>query len=148
MRNQNTCDFRAWNFNDTYYLSGLLTRSPDHEWQGHGFLMDNSYHMTKQIRVPSPVRHMNMHEFNIVEGGRTALHVMSKPILVDATELDLEVDSGWVLDMGFREIDLDTEETLFTWWAKEDEHVNLVESNVMVEHIDQNFPSSWDYLYV
>ena len=86
-----------------------------------------------------------MHELNIIDNGQRALHLMDRSRLVDCSGLGIQgVDKGWVLDTGFREMDL-TGETIFEWWATD--HISVDESYVEVRNLDVPYPFSWNFLH-
>ena len=78
-------------------------------------------------------RSPNMHEFRIINDGRSALVIVGiiskRPV-------------GLVTSSGFREVDIATGETLFDWMSLR--HINISES--MIEPTDPR--ATIDYLYV
>ena len=143
-KNQNTCDFRVSRYNDTDYLSSILYVYGDDK-TGHGVVMDKSYNVTNSLYPPKLVMNFNMHELNIVEGGRTALAIIGRSELVDTSELGLAKDVGWVSNMGFREFDIATGENIFEWWALG--KVQLSESTVEIDSLEGPHPRAWNFLY-
>lgn len=88
-----------------------------------------------------------MHELNVIDGGRRALHIESRPRYVDVTELGIDgVNAGWVADLGFRETEVSTGRTTFEWWAAD--HVSLSESSVSYSAQDLRGPPpmAWNWL--
>lgn len=108
--------------------------------------MDNSYRITAEIHAPKLVPVFNMHELNIIEDGKKGLAILGKAEFADISVLGLDIDVGWVLNLGFREFDIATGETLFEWWAMD--HVPLDHSNVKIENINGPHPRGWNWLYV
>lgn len=130
VRNQNTCDFRAWEFNNSLYTSAILTPFRDvSDPKGHGIIMDNSFNTIGDIHVPTTMHNFNMHELNLVENGTQAIHIVHDAIEADISVLEQNQPSAWILDSGFRELDLMTGEILFEWWASKS-GVSLAESKV------------------
>jgi len=90
-----------------------------------------------------------MHEMNIISEGRTALHIIHQPLWLDISELGefgVPDEAGWVLDCGFREVEVDTGKVLFEWWPHE--HVRMSTSSVEVSGLEGPPPMGWNYLYV
>lgn len=86
-----------------------------------------------------------MHEFNIIEEGRTGLAIIGRTELVDISELGIYEEVGWVANVGFREFDVATGQTKFEWWALD--HVPLSASSEKIGKIKGPHPSGWNYLY-
>jgi hypothetical protein len=142
------CDFRPFLANGTDHLSAIL-----YNWQfdkkGRGVILDNSYQETHSINVSRTHRNMNMHELNILNEGRTAIHIIHQPKFVDTVDLEefgVTDEAGWVLDCGFREVEVDTGKILFEWYPHE--HVNLSTSSVAITGLEGPPPSGWNFLYV
>ena len=142
VKNQNTCDFRLSRYNDSDHLSAILY-TYGNDTKGHGFIMNSSFSMTETIYAPKTIAIFNMHELNIIEEGRTALHIIQKADFVDVSELGLGQDAGWVANIGFREVDMVTGKTKFEWWAVD--HVLLEASSVAV-NIQRPYPNAWNFL--
>ncbi|KAK4626733.1 hypothetical protein CLAFUW4_04079 [Fulvia fulva] len=131
VRNQNTCDFRAWEFNGSLFTSAILTpfRGVD-DPQGHGIITDSSFDTIGELHVPPTMHNLNMHELNLIEDGTKAMHILHEPVQMDLSALNQNVDSGWIMDIGFREVDLTTGDLVFEWWAARGGHVSVTESSV------------------
>lgn len=142
VRNQNTCDFRVFAYNNSNFMSAILY-SYGNDTKGHGIIMDDSYSIVNTIHAPPAVNVFNMHELNVVDGGSHALHFISRPLYVDATDLAIDTEAGWITNLGFREVDLASGTTLFEWWAHD--QIGLAESRVAVEGLKSG---GWNWLYV
>lgn len=91
---------------------------------------------------------MNMHELNVINDGRTGLYITHKSDWVDLSELSafgVEEEAGWVMNIGFREIDIASGEVLFEWWALD--HVPLSTSSTRIENLEGPPPKGWNFLY-
>ena len=143
-KNQNACDFRAWEFsNHTLALSTILTSFRDvNDSKGSGVFMDNNYQTTGNLYVPEDEYLFNMHELNLVDDGRRAIHLAHKPVPRDMSAFEGGLVEGWILDIGFREIDMETGAVTFEWWAATGGHIDPAESKV--EFIDYK---AWDFLH-
>jgi hypothetical protein len=140
-RNQNACDFRASRYNNSDHLSTVLCAE---DKTGHGVIMNSSFSIT-DLMYPPKLAMNNMHEFNIIEEGRTGLAIIGRTELVDISELGIYEEVGWVANVGFREFDVATGQTKFEWWALD--HVPLSASSEKIGKIKGPHPSGWNYLY-
>lgn len=101
--------------------------SPDLEQnRGYGLILDEEYHETATVPTPDYVNMFNMHEFNVIDNGKTALSTLYKPEEVDMTDLKM-VGKGWVTSGGIFEQDVATGEVTFQWDGVE--HIPLNESS-------------------
>lgn len=85
-----------------------------------------------------------MHEFNVIEGGKSALLITNVPQLHDISALNLQPQSGWVSNNGFQEIDIATGKVNFEWNTLD--HVPITESTVAVRQMPGEYSMSWDYM--
>jgi hypothetical protein len=115
-----------------------------HDKTGRAMIMDNSFELTDLFTPPVTFHNFNMHEFNIINEGRTAMSIMTRSQYIDVRQLKLDRDAGWVLNTGFREFDVSTGETLFEWWALD--HLSLTESSMPVGDMDKPLPQGWNWL--
>jgi hypothetical protein len=96
VRNRVTLDFRAWKFNETYFLSGIhMDSQPFKDPKGHGILLDNSYNMVRTVEVPANIEKLDMHELYLFDEGRKVTFLLSDTINTDLS--DLKIDG---LDVG------------------------------------------------
>lgn len=157
VKNQNACDFRAWNFNGTYLLSAILYTNKN-DMTGRAIVMDDSYKVIKEVLPVRTESGMNMHEFNIVEGGRTALYITQRPEYVDVAELrnhsmeqrarEMESypsEKGIIINIGFREVDIQSGQVEFEWWAYPE--VSIAESSTPVQGLGGPFPRGWNWFH-
>ncbi|KAK5110420.1 hypothetical protein LTR85_001030 [Meristemomyces frigidus] len=147
-RNQNTCDFRPFRSNGSDHLSAIL-----YGWEldrkGRGIIMDSSYEVSHSINVPRAERSMNMHEMQMANDGKTAMYIIHKSDWVDISELSpfgIQEEAGWVFNIGFREVEIDTGKALFEWWALD--HVPLSTSSVEIDGLDGPPPAGWNFFHM
>lgn len=140
--NQNTCDFRVWEDDGLYALTGIMYGVGNDK--GHAVVMDNSYRVANVIEAPKAIEKFNMHELTLADRGKTALHIIGRSRLMDVSKLDLDQEAGWVCDNGFREVVVNTGETSFEWWLSD--HISLLESTKAVVHISRQYPNCWNAL--
>jgi hypothetical protein len=147
-KNQNTFDFRSFQINGSDHLSAIL--GPwEHDRKGCGVTMNNSYSITYSTGPTQTEINMNMHELLMGNNGKNAVYVTHKSDWVDTSELSpygVEEEARWVLNEGFREIELETGEVLFEWWALD--HVAIAASSVEIHDLEGPPPAGWDFLCV
>lgn len=149
-------DFRPMQTkNGSFVLSGIqvglkaddVDAYGDGVTRGQGLVLNDAYEQRTVVSGPAEMHSFNMHELKIVDGGQSALHILWKPEYIDVSELGLpDRKAGWVGNMGFREVDLESGNTVFEWWSLD--HVPLQESSWPVSKLEGPAPTAWDYLYV
>lgn len=130
-------------FNDTDHLSLILYKWKPYDEKGRGIIMNNDFEVTHEIHGPPGVHAFNMHEFNVIESGKTALVVVHRTEVVNTTALGLEneIEKGRVANMGMHEFDVATGKTNFIWWALD--HLKLSESTVEIKDLNKG---GWNFL--
>jgi hypothetical protein len=130
-------------FNDTDHLSLILNKWRPYDEKGRGIIMNNDFEVTHEIYPPHGVHAFNMHEFNVIEGGKSALAVVHRTEVVNTTALGLEseIEKGLVANMGLHEFDVATGNTNFIWWALD--HLKLSESTVEIKDLNKG---GWNFL--
>lgn len=94
--------------------------------------------------MPQDSPNFNMHEFNIIEDGRTALSIISVPVLGSIETLQyINHTTAWLSNEGFQETDLQTNKVLFNW--KSLDHINISASKVQIDG-GQSVEQPWDWL--
>ncbi|KAK4969785.1 hypothetical protein LTR42_009057 [Elasticomyces elasticus] len=130
MRNQNACDLRVFHNEAGEEQLSVLMAGYESGLDGVAAIMDNSFRLTKSFTAPAEEIEINMHEWVVVEGGRSALYLTHVTRKLDISELELENrTTGWVAIPGFREIELATGKTLFEWFSQG--HVSLSETTAL-----------------
>lgn len=146
VKNQNTCDFRAWtSANGTQYISAILSMYPSVDPVGRAVIFDDSLSLVQTVHTPYNLVPFNMHEFHVIDGGRSALHIVQKTELGDISHLGMgKAKAGLVVNMGIREVDLHTGKVNFLWWAQD--HINLNASFHPKYKIQGPYPDGWDWM--
>lgn len=147
--NRNIFDFRAVeNIDDNYHLSFIL----QHAYQdggtdkGYGYVLDEQYEPEFAVPVTNDLTAFNMHEFNVLDGGKTAVACAYRSEYMDLGDLGRPSEYGYVMTGGFVEMDTATGQVLFEWMSPG--HIPIHES-VRVQPWD--YPSGepgWDYVHV
>lgn len=101
--------------------------------------MDSHYRIQQKLHMPRDSPSFDMHEFNIVEDGRSALTITSVPVW----ESVVGGASAWIANEGFQETDLRTNKVLFNW--KSLDHIDVSTSKIRI--IGSDTPENpWDWL--
>lgn len=119
----------------------LMTTAND--TKGHGIIMDHSYNIVQRLRVAPGHSAFNMHELTFVEQGSHALYIMNRPEYVDIASVRNNTDGGWILNLGFREVNIASGDVIFEWWAWE--HINLSESSAVIQGLNYR-GVGWNWL--
>lgn len=118
----------------------------DIDQKGVGVVMDSHYRIQQKIHLPRDFQSFNMHEFNVIEDGRSALAATSLPVWDSIESLhDERRVTAWISNAGFIETDLQTNEVLFDWRSLG--HVDVIASKQKLLNGDGRTPkNAWDWL--
>lgn len=105
--------------------------------------MNSSYRIVQTLESPTGHAGFNMHDLVLIDGGRRALYLLTRSEDVDVSDLHLRRRRGYILNSGFRELDLATGKVLFEWWAYP--AVRLNESNVTIENLNGPYAGGYDW---
>jgi hypothetical protein len=146
--NRNIFDFRAANnIDDNYHLSFILQHSyEDPSEKGLGYILDERYEEENAIPVTNDLMAFNIHEFNILDGGKTALACAYRPEYMDLGDLSRPGEHGWVITGGFVEMDTTTGEVLFEWMSPG--YIPIHESVTVQPWDAPARKPGWDYIHV
>lgn len=86
---------------------------------GRGIIMNQHYEIVKMVELPESIGNLDMHEFNLVGGGKSVLFTSYTVEAADLSHLNLTQGIGFLLNSNFREMDMESEQILFTWSAAE-----------------------------
>ncbi|KAJ5508728.1 hypothetical protein N7527_010871 [Penicillium freii] len=146
--NQNVFDFKpVHNIDDDPHLSFIVGWEYDNSKKGHGAIVSSHYEVEKEVQALSDVHDFNMHEFNIMDGGKTALACIYRPQVINLTDFGRPTEESWVTVGGFVEVDVETSEVLVQWDSLD--HIALHESNMF--HAGDNPAGGspgWDYVHI
>ena len=145
--NRNTFDFRPNVRSDgETYLSFIIAwdwhGGPD---KGSGIILDNHYQAQKQVVPLEDVHDFNMHEFNLVDDGKSALSCVYRTARVNMADFGRPTEESWVMTGGFTETKVDTNEVLVQWNSLD--HIALHESNLFHSWDAPAVEGSWDYVH-
>lgn len=129
----NTFDFRMSEVDGQQ----MLTFVWPHNRRGNGFILDNTYQVHTIVDMVGNHSKWNMHEFNLIDGGKRAL--MAFPQDYDPTPISVpgyngSCKIGW---QGFKEVDVNTGEVYFEWNTQG--HISPLESNYVAVNVNYTF---------
>lgn len=130
---RNFFDFRVVdNIDDNQYLSFIMSRGPDikHD-RGAGMILNNKYELQSLANVTNDLDEFNAHEFNVLDGGQTALACFDRGHHINLTDLGRPDEPSWVATGGMEEVDVKTGAVVFEWDALD--HVAVSESTYINE---------------
>ncbi|KOC16222.1 hypothetical protein AFLA70_298g001371 [Aspergillus flavus AF70] len=147
--NRNIFDFKAVpNIDGGSYLSFILQHAyrNDGNDKGTGYVLDQHYETVKAVPVTNDLGAFNMHEFNILDGGKTALACSYRNKYMSLGDLGRPDEYGWVVTGGFVELDTATGEVLFEWDSEG--YIPIDESVRVGPSTPASGEPGWDYVHV
>ncbi|EAU34729.1 conserved hypothetical protein [Aspergillus terreus NIH2624] len=147
--NRNVFDFKAvHNIDDQPHLSFILQHAyhDDGKDKGLGYILDQHYEPENAVRVTNDLSSFNMHDFNILDGGKTALACAYRNEFVDLGDLGRPEEYGWIVAGGFVEMDTATGEVLFEWSSLG--QIPIHESVKVLPNSPPAGEPGWDYVHV
>ncbi|KAL4811538.1 ASST-domain-containing protein [Aspergillus unguis] len=147
--NRNAFDFKAANNIDGEpHVSFILQHqyADDGTDKGYGYVLDQHYAQSHKVGVVNDLSAFNMHEFNILDGGKSALACSYKSEYTSLAALGRPDDYSWIISGGILELDMETSEVLFEWSSFNNV---FVDESVKVQQ--NSYPADrpgWDYIHV
>ncbi|KAJ5311735.1 hypothetical protein N7476_007595 [Penicillium atrosanguineum] len=125
--NRNVFDFKAnWNIDAEPHLSFILQHEFDNSDRGSGVILNNKYEYEHHVGVTNDLDAFNMHEFNILDGGKTALACTYRSQLVSLADFGRPSEESWIVTGGFVELDVESATVLFEWDSGD--HLSITDS--------------------
>lgn len=142
-----TFDFKATDIDGTPHLT-FVTNEDLHETDspgGSAVILNDSYQRVQEVEDRAGRGTMNMHEYNTLEEGQRALTIIFESKLADLT-VDGETQKLFIGNNGFAEIQTETGDPVFTWWALD--HIDPTESLVDQPSGPGSYGSPWDAYHI
>ncbi|KAL3468048.1 ASST-domain-containing protein [Aspergillus heterothallicus] len=119
--------------------------------RGHGVIMDEHYHIVKTVLPGGGMAASDMHEFKLINNGKTALMTVYQQRQFDMSIWNVKGGMGWLMESVFQEIDVETNKVLFEWRSLD--HVDPSVSYTYPGHTDTSGTgleprSPWDYFHI
>ncbi|KIW56762.1 hypothetical protein PV05_05395 [Exophiala xenobiotica] len=118
---------------------------------GHGIIMDKHYRIVKSVEPGSYQASSDMHEFMVINDGKSALMTQYLRSVYDLCPWSLCDGLGYIQQGAFQEVDVDSGKVLFEWTSLD--HVHPSESYVdpgttEISGSGENPASPWDYFHI
>ncbi|GME51744.1 putative Arylsulfotransferase protein [Neofusicoccum parvum] len=120
--------------------------------RGMGAILDSSYRVVKTVQSSGSVPASDMHEFNLVDGGRGALLNIFIVRQYDLSPFGTFEGIGWIIESVFQEVRVETGELLFEWRSLDHEETSPKNSRLalngnVVAGDGKTTASPWDYFH-
>ncbi|KAF2144274.1 uncharacterized protein K452DRAFT_223791, partial [Aplosporella prunicola CBS 121167] len=144
--NRNVFDFRPTTYDGRPHVS-LNVVHGDETPRGAGLILDDSYRVARNVLMSAAPGALNQHEFNVIDGGKTALFITEGSETVDGAQVGL-AEPTLVRWNAFIEWDLTQEGSVFEWNALD--YVPLNESTYGWPKpvLPDETPTPWDFLHM
>ncbi|KAJ5127403.1 hypothetical protein N7448_008182 [Penicillium atrosanguineum] len=147
--NQNVFDFHAvhdLSADNETHISMIVNWERDGPGKGKGVMMNKHYHVETEVNVLNDLHDFNMHEFNILPGGKTALACTYRSREISMEDFGRPAESSFIVSGGFVELDMETSEILVQWESFD--HIPLHESNMFHAWDNPMGDPGWDYVHI
>ena len=118
--------------------------------RGHGIIMDKHYQVVKSIEPVGSSVSADLHEFNLLPNGKSALMTIYHPRAYDMTAYGIFNGLGYIQDSVFQEVDVDSGKLIFEWRSLD--HVDPSEGYVAPASTevsgDGMKDTPWDYFHI
>ncbi|RFU33836.1 hypothetical protein B7463_g2515, partial [Scytalidium lignicola] len=144
--NRNSFDFKVIQINGTSHLSLILAENGerDMDLRGAGIIMDSQYTVQQKVHMPDS-SNFNMHEFNVIEDGHSALVITWVPKWQSLEPQQDTARYAWVANSGFQEIDLRTNKVIFDWNSLD--HIDVSTSRSLTAG-GATSQQAWDWIHI
>jgi hypothetical protein len=146
-------DFKVVTYNGSQHLTFIIGNGPRSEKPPVpddlqlGYMVNSAYQVYDKVDVNRGSTILDVHEFHVIDEGKTALMTTTKVQLRDVSAVGVSgLREKRVANKGFQEVDLTTGNINFEWDALEN-GISLTESYNVLELADPKH-SYWDFLYV
>jgi Arylsulfotransferase (ASST) len=118
---------------------------------GHGVIMDKHYRVVKSVEPGSYQASSDMHEFMVINDGKSALMTQYLRSVYDLCPWDLCDGFGYIHQGAFQEIDVETGDVVFEWRSLD--HIDPMEGYVPpgsteISGSGEHPASPWDYFHI
>lgn len=141
-------DFKAvHHIGDNPYLSFIVHENDGHG-KGRGVIMNHSYEVELELQALENLTRFDLHEFNILPGGKTALTCGYWPAELSLADLGRPQEQSFFLTVGFYEVDIATGEVAMRWDASAPGNVAMHESVKFLANTEPEEAPGNDYLHI
>lgn len=119
------------------------------DWRSYAVILNANYRTVATIQTGGNVSPVDMHEFQLINDGKSAIVSAYQTIPYDLTGYNVTNGLGWLQEGVFQEIDVETGEVMYEWFSTN--HVDPSASFVGVGASDISGDglsgyTAWDYL--
>lgn len=156
-------NFHMCNYDGSNHLCATLANLFQGYSVGNAIIVDSDYRVVKTVQIGGDMMPVDLHEFQLVDGGNSALLLSYVAIPYDLSNIqtplaetingtsNVTIDDGlgWLMLSNFQEIDVDTGAVNFEWYSND--HVHPSEADVgpgMYSGDGLSPRSPWDYLHI
>ncbi|PYI17453.1 hypothetical protein BO99DRAFT_364226 [Aspergillus violaceofuscus CBS 115571] len=150
--NRNVFDFKPTNHiaDGATHLSFILQNNYINDGtplaKGAAYILNDKYLVENTIPITNDLERWDLHEFNVLPGGKTALAASIRIQDQSLAELGRPAESSRVASGGFVEIDLATSAVLFDWDSRD--KIPLHESDHVMPWSPPEGGGGLDYIHV
>lgn len=110
--------------------------------------MDNQYRLLTTVNAASVGLPSDMHDFRLNDRGETALMTIYQPRQLDLSKFGATLGLGWILDSGFQEVNITSNELLFEWRSLD--HITPESSYQPLNISEEGHApeAAWDYFHI
>ena len=117
--------------------------------RGHGLILDNTLTTVKTVQTGGGRPPADQHEFNVINGGKSALMTIFRPVPYDLTAYNITGGQGFIVEGIMQEVDTGSGQVLFEWRSLA--HVDPSAGYVLPNTTDisgdgLSMSTAWDYL--
>ncbi|PLN86507.1 ASST-domain-containing protein [Aspergillus taichungensis] len=144
---RNVFDFKAFidSQNETH-LSLIAQRNYDDSTRGRAAIMNSHYEIEQEIMRLEDNYEFNIHEFNVLDGGKSALACVYRSKELPLDDVGRPGVTSFFMTGGFVEWDLTTKEIVFAWDSAD--HLAIHESVKFDPNNPAGGPPGWDYVHM
>ncbi|KAJ5082014.1 hypothetical protein N7532_011057 [Penicillium argentinense] len=143
--NRNAFDFKTVDIGGETHLSLVLGYREKPYMKGKGVILNQNYEITNELSTSDDFDDFNFHEFTVSGQELSALHLRESMIFHNYTD-----DAGirkelWSVHGGFREIDIQSGDTIFRW-----DSVGKVKHDESSKHWERRNKTTlvWDFMHI
>jgi hypothetical protein len=145
----NVHDFHVCTYQGSDHLCFFQGNQENGYGRGQGLIMDNTYTVVNTVHTGNGATSADMHEFDLIGGGASALMTMYMPVHHDLSTFGITSGQGWIMEGCFQEVDTVTKDIIFDWRSlgHVDPSLSFVNPNTTeVSGDGLTKDTAWDYL--
>lgn len=113
----NAQDFRPCQYQGSAHLCFTQVNQQNGYGIGEAIIADSNYKVVATVNTAGNVQPADMHEFQLLNDGETAIISAYQVIPYDLSSFNITSGLGWLLEGVFQEINVTTGELIFEWFS-------------------------------